>query len=175
MRAVDQVLALLFVAESPSSVEALAGALKFTEGQVEAALESLEARLEKEGPLMLVKIAGGYQLATRPEFAEAISAFLQPAKQRLSKSLMEVLAIVAYKQPLTMAEIDAVRGVQSDYAVRSLVERRLIGEVGRKSVPGRPILYGTTQQFLHQFNLDDLKDLPEIQTGLPFPLQQQAI
>jgi segregation and condensation protein B len=164
-------MALLFVADSPATPEALASALAWTEGQVEAALETLEARLEREGPLQLVRLAGGYQLSTKPEFAETISAFLQPARQRLSRSLMEVLAIVAYRQPITMAEVDAVRGVQSDYAVRSLLERRLIGEVGRKSMPGRPILYGTTAQFLHQFNLDDLSELPELQTALPFPAE----
>jgi segregation and condensation protein B len=145
-----------------------------TEGQIEAALEALEARLERDGPLKLVKLAGGYQIATKPEFAEAISAFLQPAKQRLSRSLMEVLAIVAYRQPITIAEVDTVRGVNSEHSIRSLLERRLITDVGRKSMPGRPVLYGTTQQFLHQFNLADIKDLPELQTMLPFPVERTA-
>ena len=171
----DKLMALLFVADSPSSPEALAQASGLTEGQVEAALEIIEAKLEQEGPLMLVKLAGGYQLATKPEYAEMISAFLQPAKQRLSRSLMEVLAIVAYKQPITASEIEVIRGLQSDYSVRALQERRLIAEVGRKAMPGRPILYGTTQQFLHQFNLKDLKDLPELQANLPFPAVESKI
>lgn len=110
----------------------------------------------------MVRIAGGYQLCTKPEFAEIVARFLQPQKHKLSRSLMEVLAIVAYQQPVTSAEIDAVRGVQSDYGLRTLVEKRLVCEVGRKSAPGRPVLYGTTQQFLHTFNLNSLTELPEL-------------
>ncbi len=158
----DQIEALLFVADEPASLKALASALQMTEGQVEQGLEVLERHLEERGSLRLVKLAGGYQLATKPEYATLIAAFLKPQRQRLSKSLMEVLAIVAYNQPMTMAEIEQVRGVQSDYSVRALVERRLIQDVGRKPVPGRPVLYGTTQEFLHQFKLNDLKDLPPI-------------
>lgn len=162
MALTDQLEALLFVADQPASARALAAALGATEGQVEQAVEVLEARLEERGSLRLAKLAGGYQLCTKPEFAGIIASFLKPQRQRLSKSLLEVLAIVAYKQPITMAEIEAVRGVQSDYSVRALVERRLIQDVGRKKVPGRPVLYGTSQEFLHQFKLNDLKELPAI-------------
>lgn len=158
----DQLEALLFVADQPASVKSLALALQVTEGQVEQGIEVLEARLEERGSLRLAKLAGGYQLCTKPEFATLIASFLKPQRQRLSKSLLEVLAVVAYKQPITMAEIDQVRGVQSDYSVRALAERRLIQEVGRKKVPGRPVLWGTSQEFLHQFKLNDLKDLPGI-------------
>ena len=158
----DQLEALLFVADQPASVKSLALALQVTEGQVEQGIEVLEARLEERGSLRLAKLAGGYQLCTKPDFAPMIAAFLKPQRQRLSKSLLEVLAIVAYKQPITMGEIEQVRGVQSDYSVRALVERRLILDIGRKPVPGRPVLYGTTQEFLHQFKLNDLKDLPDI-------------
>jgi len=125
-------------------------------------MEILEARLEEQGSLRLAKLAGGYQLCTKPEYANLIAAFLKPQRQRLSKSLLEVLAIVAYRQPITMGEIEQVRGVQSDYSVRVLMERRLIRDVGRKKVPGRPVLYGTTQEFLHQFKLNDLKELPDL-------------
>jgi segregation and condensation protein B len=156
----DQLEALLFVADQPASIRTLATTLQITEGQVEQGLEVLEARLEDHGSLRLVQLAGGYQLATKPEFAGIIAQFLKPQRSRLSKSLLEVLAIVAYRQPLTLAEIEQVRGVQSDYSVRALVERRLLQDVGRKPVPGRPVLYGTTQEFLHQFKLNDLKDLP---------------
>ena len=158
----DQIEALLFVADEPASLKVLAAALQVTEGQVEQGLEVLEARLEERGSLRLVQLAGGFQLGTKPEYAPLVANFLKPQRQRLSKSLMEVLAIVAYNQPMTMAEIEQVRGVQSDYSVRALVERRLIQDVGRKPVPGRPVLYGTTQEFLHQFKLNDLKDLPPI-------------
>jgi segregation and condensation protein B len=161
--AVDAVHAVLFVADAPATVQTLAEALQYTEGQVEQALEMLDALLKSGGPIMLVKLAGGYQLATKPEYAESISNFLKPQRSRLSRSLMEVLAIVAYRQPITIGELDAVRGVQSDYSVKALQERRLIYEVGRRKSPGRPVLYGTTQQFLHQFNLDDLSQLPPLE------------
>ncbi len=109
-----------------------------TEGQVEQALEILAERLSQQGPLHLVKLAGGYQMATKSEYGQVIANFLKPQRQRLGRSLMEVLAIVAYRQPMTMAEIDQIRGVQSDYSVRALLERRLIHEVGRRHAPGRP-------------------------------------
>lgn len=161
--AVDAVHALLFVADSPAEVSSLASALQFTEGQVEAALDLLSQRLDEEGPIQLVRLAGGYQLATKPEHAESVSHFLKPQRQRLSRSLMETLAIVAYRQPVTMAEVDAIRGVQSDYSLKSLLERRLVQEVGRRPTPGRPVLYGTTQQFLHQFNMNTLTELPDVE------------
>jgi segregation and condensation protein B len=163
MALTDQLEALLFVADQPANAKALAAALQVTEGQVEQAIEVLEARLEERGSLRLAKLAGGYQLCTKPEFAGIIANFLKPQRQRLSKSLLEVLAIVAYRQPITLAEIEQVRGVQSDYSVRALVERRLIQDVGRKKVPGRPVLYGTSQEFLHQFKLNDLKELPDLE------------
>jgi segregation and condensation protein B len=167
MDLVDTLEALLFVADAPVPLNTLATSLQLTEGQVEQALEVLGARMSGKGALQLIEIAGGYQLCTKPEFAEPIAAFLKPQRQRLTRSLMEVLAIVAYKQPITQAEIDAVRGVQSDYGVRSLLEKRLVQEVGRKQTPGRPFMYGTTQQFLHHFNLNDLQELPAISAGLP--------
>ena len=164
MNIVDYVEALLFVADSPATANSMALALEVTEGQVEQALEVLHERLQTGGPLHLVKLAGGYQLATKPEFAQSIANFLKPQRQRLSRSLMEVLAIIAYRQPLTMAEIDVIRGVQSDYSVKSLLERRLIQEVGRRHTPGRPVLYGTSSQFLHQFKLNDLGQLPALES-----------
>jgi segregation and condensation protein B len=167
MTLIDSLEALLFVADSPATVEALARAAGVNDGQVEQALEILEARLAEKGSIQLVKIAGGYQLCTKPEYAHLIANFLKPQGHKLSRSLMEVLAIVAYRQPITLAEIDAVRGVQSDYGVHALLDRRLIAEVGRKPTPGRPMLYGTTQQFLHQFKMSDLSQLPEIETDGP--------
>jgi len=152
--------ALLFAAESPASVTDLAAAMSITQGQVEQAAEILEQRLSEGGGIMLVRIAGGLQLCTRPEFAEPVAGFLKPQRRRLSRALLEVLAIIAYRQPMTIAEIESVRGVQCDYSVRQLVERRFVQEVGRRAGPGRPALYGTTQQFLHQFNLENLSQLP---------------
>jgi len=167
MDLVDTLEALLFAADTPATLNSLAVALELTEGQVEQGLEILETRLTQRGAVQLVKIAGGFQLSTKPEFAEAIAKFLKPQRQRLSRSLMEVLAIIAYKQPITQAEVDQIRGVQSDYGVRQLLEKRLVHEAGRKQTAGRPFLYATTQQFLHQFNLVDLTQLPPLSTGLP--------
>ncbi len=161
MSLVDSLEALLFASDAPAPLEALARACEVNLGQAEQALEVLKGRLEGTA-LDLVEIAGGWQLCTRAEHAERIANFLKPQRQRLSRSLLEVLAVVAYRQPITMAEIEAVRGVQSDYSVRALLERRLIREEGRKMAPGRPLLYGTTQQFLHQFNLKALEELPPL-------------
>jgi segregation and condensation protein B len=161
MSLVDSLEALLFASDAPAPLEALARACEVNLGQAEQALEILKNRLEGTA-LDLVEIAGGWQLCTRSEHAERIANFLKPQRQRLSRSLLEVLAIVAYRQPITMAEIEAVRGVQSDYSVRALLERRLIREEGRRQTPGRPLLYGTTQQFLHQFNLKKIEELPPL-------------
>lgn len=156
-----EVEALLFVADAPTPPKILASALEATEAEVEQAIRDLQERLEGTA-IQIVRIAGGLQLCTRPAYAEKIARFLKPQRHKLSRSLMEVLAIVAYKQPITMAEIDGIRGVQSDYGVRGLLERRFIEEKGRRQGPGRPLLYGTTQQFLHQFNLHDLAQLPAV-------------
>lgn len=153
--------ALLFVADAPTSLESLAEAAGASFPEAQRALDELRASLENTS-LQIVEIAGGLQMCTRNEFAEVIGNFLKPQRQKLSRSLMEVLAIVAYRQPTTLAEIDSVRGVQSDYSLRALLERRLLQEVGRRDSPGRPVLYGTTQQFLHQFNLNDLRELPNL-------------
>jgi len=175
MEIVDSVMALLFVADEPVPGDLLARVLNVAEGQVEQAVEILQARLSEGGPLQVIRLAGGWQLCTRPECAEIVAAFLKPQRQRLGRSLMEVLAIVAYRQPITMAEIDAARGVQSDYSLRQLLERRLVEEVGRKQSPGRPVLYGTTQQFLHQFGLNSIQDLPPLSAELMDLGQVEAV
>ncbi len=171
MQIVDAVEAILFVADAPVPLGQLARAVDATEGQTEQAVEVLQERLGKQGALQIIRIAGGFQLCTLPEHAEIIANFLKPQRQKLGRSLMEVLAIVAYRQPLTMAEIEEIRGVQSDYSVRALLERHLIVEVGRRKTPGRPVLFGTTQQFLHQFNLNSLKELPPL--AVPDPAANQ--
>ena len=162
MTTVDRLLALLFVADAPMDAANLGVALGLPEGATEEALDVLRKRLAKDGPVQLVRLAGGWQLSTKPEYAELVAAFLQPQRGRLGRSLMEVLAIVAYRQPVTTADVEAVRGVQSDHALRTLAERRLVHETGRKPVPGRPVLWGTTDEFLHQFLLADLADLPPL-------------
>lgn len=166
MRLIDKVYSVLFVADSPATLDEISAAVDVPMAEVEEALEKLGGKLNHEGPLQIVKIAGGYQICTKPEYASTIAKFLKPQAQKLTRSVMEVLAVVAYKQPITGPEIDAVRGVMSDYGLNQLIEKRLVAEVGRKQAPGRPILYGTTQQFLHLFNLDKIEDLPNLEFDL---------
>lgn len=180
VRLIDKVQAVLFVADSPATAEEIAQVFDTPVFEIEEALERLGGKLNNEGPLQLVRIAGGYQICTKPDYAEAVAAFLKPQKHKLTRSVMEVLAIVAYKQPVTVPEIDAIRGVQSDYGLGQLVEKRLVAEIGRKNSPGRPVLYGTTQQFLHLFNLDKIEDLPDLKievdtVGTDVPPEQPAL
>lgn len=170
MSVIKSVEALLFVADSPVKVTDLSDAIGCPQFAVEEALEKLGAKLHHESSLQIVRIAGGYQICTKPEFAPIVAKFAKPQSSKLSRSLLEVLAIVAYQQPITGSGIESVRGVDSAYAIRQLLDRRLIVEVGRKKAPGRPALYGTTQQFLHVFNLDDLSLLPPIDLALPTPV-----
>jgi segregation and condensation protein B len=165
MNLVDQLEALIFVTEAPVRIADLVRVLGVPEGTVEQGLELLAERHADSGALKLVKLAGGYQFATKPEHAELVANYLQPQRSKMSRSVMEVLAVIAYRQPVTVADIEVVRGVQSDYGVRILAERNLICEVGRLDRPGRPVLWGTTAQFLHQFNLPDKESLPKLELG----------
>jgi segregation and condensation protein B len=153
--------ALLFAAQEPLTLAVLSDALGLPENAVRKGLQRLQMRMDAGHGLQLVQIAGGYQLSTRPEYAPFIARLLNPPMRRLTRSALEVLAIAAYEQPVTQAQIDALRGVDSSYSVRQLVERGFLQEVGRKPTPGRPVLYGTTPQFLHYFGLNDLSELPE--------------
>lgn len=155
--------ALLFASGEPLGTKELA---KTTETDAEAvlgAVRTLRDRYAVGGSaLQIVEIAGGFQMATRPEYAHAVGKLLAPHANRLSRPALETVTIVAYRQPCTQAEIEAVRGVASDGVLKTLLERELIREAGRKQTPGRPILYATTEQFLHYFGLADLSDLPAL-------------
>lgn len=153
---------VLFVATEPVPVKTLVEVLQADEEQIGSALCALEERLQTSG-LQLVQVAGGYQLCTRPEFAETVARYLQPQPSKLSRAALETVAIIAYRQPITLPEIEAIRGVQSDGVIRTLLQRGLIQEVGRKQTAGRPVLYGTTPQFLHYFGLNSLEELPELE------------
>ncbi|MCE5321770.1 SMC-Scp complex subunit ScpB [bacterium] len=152
---------MLFVANEPLGAKQLAGALELEESKVEEAVRLLESDLEDRG-LQLMRVAGGYQLCTKPEYADYCALILQPAKRKLSKAALETLAVVAYRQPCTMPEIEAVRGVAVDGVIKTLTERGLVKEAGRKQTPGRPILYATTPEFLEYFGLNDISELPDI-------------
>jgi segregation and condensation protein B len=128
-------------------------------------MEELEDRLAPTG-LQVTALAGGYSLATREEYADLIRAFLAPPAEQLSKQALETLAIVAYKQPLTRAEIEAIRGVNSSGVLRSLMEKRLLVSAGRADAPGRPYLFETTPEFLSLFGLASLEDLPPLSEEL---------
>jgi len=130
--------------------------------RLEQGVERLRGMLVDSG-LQVVEIAGGYQLATRPEYASYVHRLLQPAPARLSAQALETLAIIAYRQPMTRPEIDSIRGVNSQHAVASLVEKGLVTTVGRKDAVGRPLLYGTTPHFLTSFGLRDLRELPNLE------------
>jgi segregation and condensation protein B len=131
----------------------------------QAALEELRTDYARDGRgLQLLEIAGGWQITTRPEYNDWVRELLDPkAPTRLSIQALETLAVVAYKQPVTLPEIIELRGVKSGGVLKTLLEKRLIRILGRKEVVGRPILYGTTKQFLLHFGLKDLGDLPRIE------------
>ncbi|GIX06088.1 MAG: segregation and condensation protein B [Candidatus Poribacteria bacterium] len=157
--------ALLFAAGEPISLVQIAEAIEgMTPEIAQQLLEELQREYEAERRgFQLVAVQRGYQLVTRPEYAEAVQRlFTKRVSQRLSQAALETLAIVAYYQPVTRAEIEEIRGVSSESALHSLLERRLITVVGRKEVPGRPLLYATTDEFLHHFGLEDLSALPSL-------------
>lgn len=153
--------ALLFVAAGPVSTSQLAEALDMPVEQIEAGLQSLMEDYKKGSGLRIQKYAGRLQLTTAPELAGLIEKYLGlEATSHLSRAALEALAIIAYRQPITRPGIDAVRGVNSDGVLRSLLNKGLIQEMGRAEGPGRPILYGTTQDFLQYFGLSSLGELP---------------
>ncbi len=155
--------ALLFAAPGLSSVEQLSQALNVSKSEVEQSLEALSAHLTLEHGLRLQKIRDQYQLITAPEHAEMIEKFLGlEVTSRLTQAALEVLAIVAYKQPTTRPEIDSIRGVNSDGVVKSLLAKGLIEELGRSEAIGRPILYGVTNEFFQHFGLESLDQLPAV-------------
>jgi segregation and condensation protein B len=155
--------ALLFAAPGLSSVEQLSQALNVSRSEVEQSLEALSAHLTLEHGLRLQKIKNQYQLITAPEHAEMIEKFLGlEVTSRLTQAALEVLAIVAYKQPTTRPEIDSIRGVNSDGVIKSLLAKGLIEELGRSEAIGRPILYGVTNEFFQHFGLESLDQLPAV-------------
>ncbi|MEJ2706012.1 MAG: SMC-Scp complex subunit ScpB [Anaerolineales bacterium] len=156
--------ALLFVAPGLVSVAQLAAALDVSTSEVEEGLEALAAKYgAQDSGLRLQNYRGRYQLTTAPEAAELIEHFLGlEATSRLSRAALEALSIVAYRQPATRPQVDAIRGVNSDYVLKSLLSKGVIEEIGRAETPGRPILYGTTPEFLQYFGLNSLDDLPPL-------------
>ena len=157
--------ALIFVADEPISAKLLAEILDEERDAISAALENLKEEYEnRESGLQIREIAGGYQIATRTELHEDVRKFLKTRPSaKLSLASLETLAVIAYKQPVTVPEILEIRGVQSASAIKTLLEKRLIVTKGHKETVGRPMQYGTSKDFLIQFGLNDLSELPSIE------------
>jgi segregation and condensation protein B len=154
---------LLFASEEPLSTARLVELLERpAQARVRAALERLRARLEASGlPVLLREIAGGWRFLSDPEQAPVVARLKdEPKPERISAAALETLAIIAYRQPVSKAEIEAIRGVQAGPVLRNLVDRGLVRITGRAELPGQPLLYGTTRDFLERFGLAALADLP---------------
>ena len=171
---VRQILeALFFASDEPLTIRQVLDIFQLLEGGVQPArltsdailshIELLNREYEETGrSFRIIKVAGGFQFATRPEFSAWLGAMVRErARRKLSVSALETLAVIAYKQPVTKPEIEAIRGVNADYVLRTLLERNLVTIVGRAATPGRPLLYGSTRDFLKHFGLNDLAELPK--------------
>jgi segregation and condensation protein B len=154
--------ALLFVAAEPLSIKRLAKLTGATEVELAATLARISADYAERG-MVLRDVAGGYRFASSPLARDVVEAYLLPPRTTLSTPALEALAIVAHMQPVTRGEIEAVRGVNSDSVVNTLLDRTFIAEAGRKDVVGRPMQYRTTPFFLESFGLGSLEDLPDIE------------
>jgi segregation and condensation protein B len=172
---------LLFVAEGPLALQRLAEVIDGAgKKEIAAAVEQIKSDLETNGRgVRVVEVAGGFQLRTPKENADWVKRYLGGRPARMGRATLETLAIIAYRQPVTKAEVEAIRGVDVDGVVNTLVERNLIRAVGRKDVPGRPFLFGTTPEFLQLFNLKDLTELPTLkemdEITLPEPAGDGAL
>ncbi|MDP3939302.1 MAG: SMC-Scp complex subunit ScpB [Deltaproteobacteria bacterium] len=155
--------ALLFVSDEPLTAQRISEVLECEKREATRLVESLADKFNSNGRAVSIEqIAGGWQLRTKTELAPWIRKYLATRPVRLSRAALEVLAVVAYRQPITRNEIESIRGVDCSAVLQSLLERKLVKIMGRKDVPGRPIIYGTTRQFLEHFNLPDLSQLPTL-------------
>ena len=154
---------LLFAAGAPVSLRRLSEVIGVAQAEIKPALVLLqeEYTYPRRG-ISLAEVAGGYQLRTVADYVEYVKTLIREKPNRLSRAALETLAIIAYRQPITKAEIEAVRGVDADGVLNSLLTKKLIRVMGRKDVPGRPWVYGTTPQFLELFGLNDLGSLPPL-------------
>jgi segregation and condensation protein B len=163
--------AVLFMAAEPIGAAELAEILDVAPAEADGLCRELAALFEGRG-VQVTRVAGGYQVATRPEYGHYVAKLHKPERFRLSRAALETLAIVAYRQPVTRPEVEAIRGVNSDSAVDTLVQYALICEAGRKDTPGRPMLYRTTDSFLGHFGLNSVDDLPQIDA---IPADEEAV
>ena len=157
--------ALIFVSDEPLSVKAIADVLKEDKEVISETVKVLAEEFNgRNGGLQLREVAGGWQFATRPEYHEHVRAFLKTRPSaKLTIASLETLAVIAYRQPVTVPEILEIRGVQSPSSIKTLLDKKLIVAKGRKEAVGRPMMYGTSKEFLLQFGLKDLSELPSVE------------
>jgi len=157
--------ALIFVSDEPLSVKDIAGVLKADKEAISETVKTLAEEFNgRNGGLQLREVAGGWQFVTRPEYHEHVRAFLKTRPSaKLTIASLETLAVIAYRQPVTVPEILEIRGVQSPSAIKTLLDKKLIVAKGRKETVGRPMMYGTSKEFLLQFGLKDLSELPSVE------------
>ena len=156
--------ALIFVSENPLRIDAIQGVLENVDKTaIERCLDELANEYEQLGrSFHLLKVAEGFQFRTKPEYASWIQKLRRSRAARLTRAALETLAIIAYKQPVIRAEIETIRGVDSGWVLRALLEKKLIRIMGRKAMPGRPIVYGTSKYFLEFFGLETISSLPTL-------------
>jgi len=155
---------ILFTAESSLSLDRLCELLsEFERADIKETLSSLaQSHEERGGGIQLVEVAGGWQFRTRPDLHQYVTRHIKAKSAKFSQSSLETLAIVAYRQPITRAEVEHLRGVDCGGVLKSLLEKRLVRILGKKDIPGRPLIYGTSKEFLEIFGLKDLKSLPTL-------------
>jgi segregation and condensation protein B len=160
---------LLFVSETPLRLETLIEILpESSEEDILKGIQQIQTDwVEASKGLELVEVAGGYQFRTKPQWAEWVSRLKKVKAVKLSQSALETLAIIAYRQPIIRPEIEQIRGVDSGWVVRTLMEKGLVKMMGRKDLPGRPMIYGTTKSFLELFGLSAISDLPTLKEVAP--------
>lgn len=164
--------AILFLSNEPLSVSVLARYIKLDKVNTRNLLDSLaDEYMEKDGGIILKEIAGGYRFVTSEKYGNQLKSIFKPRNsEKLSRSLLETLAIICYKQPITLPEIEEIRGVNSRAMVSALIQKNLIKPQGYKPVPGRPTLYVTTKEFLIRFNLNSLAELPPLRDLKELPM-----
>lgn len=168
--------AILFTMGESVELDKIAAAIELDKEQTKEYISRLQRRYDEDGRgIQIIELEGSYQMCTRNEMYEyLIRIAKQPKKRVLTEVLLETLSIIAYKQPITKAEIEKIRGVSSDHAVSKLVEYNLVNEVGRLDAPGRPMLFGTTEEFLRSFGVQSLDDLPVLNEDQVEEFKHQA-
>lgn len=168
--------AALFLSGEPIDLDILGEIARMDDDELNVIVEDMIRDMElNESGIVLKRIGNRVQLCTNPKYAEYLKLLFEPPKKdSLTQSVLETLSIIAYKQPITRAEIDEIRGVHSGYTITSLKERGLIAEIGKKDTLGRPSLYGTTDEFLRQFGIASVEELPDILTNRPQEDEENA-